>query len=91
MREKIERLRIYHPEFVNHLQEILMAFADSIVKLQADIATLIAENGPSAVAAAVAAKDASDAALVDALDATVVAAITPAAPAAPAAPATPAA
>ncbi len=72
-------------EFIKELEEILMAFADSIVKLQADVAKLIAENGPGAVAAAVAAKDASDAAAVDAVDATVVAALPPAAPVVPAA------
>ena len=77
---------------IQEITEILMAFADSIAKLQADVATLIAENGPTAVAtavaAAVAAKDASDAAAVDAVDASVAAAIAPsAAPAAPAAPA----
>ena len=60
-----------------------MAFADSVAKLQADVAKLIAENGPGAVAAAVAAKDAQDAAAVDAVDAQVVAALVP--PAAPAA------
>lgn len=75
-------------EFSELLEEILMAFADSIAKLQADVAKLVAENGPAAVAAAVAAKDSADAAAVDAVDATVVAAIAPApAPAAPAAPA----
>jgi uncharacterized protein HemX len=79
--------------YFNELQEILMAFADSIAKLQADVASLVAQNGAAAVAAAVAAKDASDAAAVDAVDATVVAALAPAAPAAPAvvAPAAPAA
>ena len=70
---------------VEELRRLLMAFADSIAKLQADVAKLIAENGPAAVAAAVAAKDASDAAQVDAVDATVVAALAPAASAAPAA------
>lgn len=69
-------------EFFYELGEILMAFADSIAKLQADVATLVAQNGVAAVAAAVAAKDASDAAAVDAVDATVVAALPPAAPAA---------
>jgi len=54
-----------------------MGFAESMAKLQADVAQLIAENGPSAVAAAVAAKDAQDAAAVDAVDATVVAALAP--------------
>ena len=58
-----------------------MAFADSMAKLQADVAQLVAENGPgavqAAVAAAVAAKDAQDAAAVDAVDATVVAALAP--------------
>ncbi len=78
--------------YFNELQEILMAFADSIAKLQADVASLVAQNGAAAVAAAVAAKDASDAAAVDAVDATVVAALAPAAPApAPVAPAAPAA
>jgi hypothetical protein len=101
MHERIERLR-NHAHFLvgyrQELEEVLMAFADSIAKLQADVATLIAENGPAAVTAAVtaavAAKDASDAAAVDAVDATVAAALpaapAPAAPAAPA-PATPAA
>ncbi|VVB52856.1 Uncharacterised protein [uncultured archaeon] len=60
------------------LRREMMAFADSMAKLQADIAKLIAENGPTAVAAAVAAKDAADAAAVDAVDATVVAALAPA-------------
>jgi hypothetical protein len=98
MKERIERLENhiwFHDSYKRELREILMAFADSIAKLQADVAKLIAENGPGAVAAAVAAKDASDAAAVDAVDATVVAALAPApaAPAAPAAaaPATPAA
>lgn len=59
------------------LQEAMMGFAESMAKLQADVAQLIAENGPSAVAAAVAAKDAQDAAAVDAVDATVVAALAP--------------
>jgi type IV pilus biogenesis protein CpaD/CtpE len=76
-------------ELIQELRRTLMAFADSITKLTADVATLVAENGPAAVAAAVTAavatKDAADAAAVDAIDATVVAAITPAAPAAPAA------
>ena len=76
-------------ELIREVRRTLMAFADSIAKLQADVAKLIAENGPTAVAtavaAAVAAKDASDAAAVDAVDATVAAAIAP--PAAPAAPA----
>jgi len=67
------------------LLEVVMAFADSMAKLQADVAKLIAENGPSAVAtavaAAVAAKDAADAAAVDALDVSVVASLAP--PAAP--------
>ncbi len=63
---------------LHELKEILMAFADSISKLQKDVAQLIAENGPAAVAAAVAAKDASDAAAVDAVDASVVAALAPA-------------
>jgi peptidoglycan hydrolase CwlO-like protein len=70
---------------VHELRRLIMAFADSLKKLQADVATLIAENGPAAVAAAVAANDASNAAAVDAVDATVVAALAPAAPAAPAA------
>lgn len=87
MKDRIVKMRDAE-NFILELQEILMAFADSIAKLQADVATLIAENGPAAVAtavaAAVAAKDASDAAAVDAVDTTVVAAITPAAPAAPA-------
>ena len=94
MHERIEALKnhwILGHTYYNELREILMSFATSIAKLQADVATLIAENGPAAVAAAVAANDASNAAAVDALDATVVAAITPApavvAPAAPAAPA----
>lgn len=85
MKDRIARME--YEELVKELKEILMAFADSIAKLQADVATLIAENGPTAVAtavaAAVAAKDASDAAAVDAVDATVAAAIAP--PAAPAA------
>lgn len=85
MRDRIERLRC-EVEFTTELREILMAFADSIVKLQADVAKLIAENGPTAVAtavaAAVAAKDSSDAAAVDAIDTTVAAALAPAAPAA---------
>lgn len=59
----------------------LLAFTDSITKLQTDVAKLIAENGPAAVqtavAAAVAAKDTADAAAVDAVDATVVASLTP--------------
>jgi len=54
-----------------------MAFSDSMATLTADVAKLIAEGGPGAVAAAVAAKDAADAAAVDALDATVKAALTP--------------
>jgi len=86
VKERIERLRL-DPEFTTEVREILMAFADSIAKLQADVAQLIAENGPTAVAtavaAAVAAKDASDAAAVDQVDASVVAALTPAPPAAP--------
>lgn len=92
MKDRIEKLQwhtFHGSEYHREIKEILMAFADSIAKLQADVNTLIAENGPTAVAtavaAAVAAKDASDAAAVDAVDASVVAAITPAAPAAPAA------
>lgn len=70
---------------LRRLTETLMAFADSIAKLQQDVTTLISESNPAsqaaAVAAAVAAKDASDAAAVDAIDATVSAAIVAAAPA----------
>jgi hypothetical protein len=65
---------------IHDMRRLLMAFADSLAKLQKDVAQLIAENGPAAVAAAVAAKDASDAAAVDAVDASVVAALAPAAP-----------
>ena len=65
---------------IKEIKEKLMAFADSIAKLQKDVAQLIAENGPAAVAAAVAAKDASDAAAVDAVDASVVAALPAPAP-----------
>jgi hypothetical protein len=91
MRDRIERFKHEHDErVIQEIGDILMAFVDSIAKLQADVNKLIAENGPTAtataVAAAVAAKDASDAAAVDAIDASVAAAITPA-PAAPAAPA----
>ena len=83
MHDRIKHLHQPHEEeFFFELGEILMAFADSIAKLQADVATLVAQNGAAAVAAAVAAKDSSDAAAVDAVDATVVAAIAPAAPAA---------
>jgi hypothetical protein len=91
MKDRIERLK--HQTFWNfnhELREILMAFADSIAKLQVDVANLIAaDNGSaaavaSAVSAAVAVKDAADATMVDALDATIVAALAPAAPAAPA-------
>jgi len=97
IKERIERAhqsRFFNcDEYRSELKEILMAFADSIAKLQADVNALIAQNGAgdvaTAVAAAVAAKDAADAAAVDAIDATVVAAIVPAAPVAPAAPATP--
>jgi hypothetical protein len=83
MKERIESLRLETRinERFHLIGEILMAFADSLAKLQADVAKLIAENGPGAVAAAVAAKDASDAAAVDAVDASVVAALAPAAPA----------
>jgi hypothetical protein len=98
MRERIERLHQHRffgsEEYRKQVKEILMAFADSIAKLQADVNTLIAQGNAgsaAAVAAAVAAKDAADAAAVDAIDATVVAAIVPAAPVAPAAPAAPAA
>jgi hypothetical protein len=91
MKERIAGLQNrswFTGNFDRELKEILMAFADSIAKLQADVAKLIAENGPTAVAAAVAAKDAADAAAVDAVDASVVAALAPPAPAAaPAAPA----
>ena len=55
MRNKIEKLSRFQVEFVTEIQEILMAFADSIAKLTTDVNTLIAENGPGAVAAAVAA------------------------------------
>ncbi len=72
---------------INELRRQFMAFADSIAKLQKDVAQLIAENGPTAVAAAVAAKDAADAAQVDAIDASVVAALPAPAPVAPATPA----
>jgi hypothetical protein len=84
MRERIERLEYDRQEFFWKLKEILMAFADSIAKLQTDVNALIAQNGneTAAIAAAVAAKDASDAAAVDAVDATVVAALAPAVPAA---------
>jgi hypothetical protein len=100
VKDRIEKLKwhtFFGASYHEEIKEILMAFADSIAKLQQDVNTLIAENGPTAVAtavaAAVAAKDASDAAAVDAVDASVVAAITPApAAAAPvAAPAAPAA
>jgi hypothetical protein len=79
-------------KLLEDVQEILMAFSDSIAKLQADVAKLVAENGPAAVtaavASAVAANDASNAAAVDAVDATVVAALAPApVAAAPVAPA----
>jgi len=82
MKHLIERLELSwsersRDEFNKDLREILMAFADSIAKLQKDVAQLIAENGPGAVAAAVAAKDAQDAAAVDAVDAQVVAALAP--------------
>ncbi len=84
MKHRIERLEVDRQGFFIEVKEILMAFADSIVKLQTDVNALIAANGnePAAIAAAVAAKDASDAAAVDAIDATVVAALPPAAPAA---------
>jgi hypothetical protein len=91
MKERICRLKEhehygFRREFIEELEGILMSFADSIAKLQADVAKLIAQNGAgdtaAAVAAAVAAKDASDAAAVDAVDASVAAALTPAAPAA---------
>jgi hypothetical protein len=94
MKYRIVRLKEERDEhiFKQEVTEILMAFLDSIAKLQADVAKLAAQNGSgdtaTAVAAAVAAKDASDAAAVDAVDATVVAALEPAAPAAPTAPAT---
>jgi hypothetical protein len=94
MKYRIVRLREERDEriFKQEVEEILMAFNDSIAKLQADVAKLAAQNGSgdtaTAVAAAVAAKDAADAAAVDAVDATVVAALEPAAPAAPTAPAT---
>jgi len=82
MKCRIERLEESylnsgHEGFRKEVQEILMAFADSIAKLQKDVAQLIAENGPGAVAAAVAAKDAADATAVDAVDASVVAALAP--------------
>ena len=83
MRNRIKNLEYCaSQEFVIELKEILMAFADSLVKLTTDVNALIAANGnePAAIAAAVAAKDASDATALDALDATVVAAL-PAAPA----------
>lgn len=82
---RVKECKSHEEEFSLLLLEVLMAFADSIAKLQADVAALVAQNGSGAVAAAVAAKDATDAAAVDAIDATVVAALTPAAPAAPAA------
>jgi hypothetical protein len=92
MRERVERInQHWDVEFRKELREILMAFADSIAKLQADVNALIAQNGneaaaiAAAVASAVAAKDAQDAAAVDAVDASVAAALVPAAPAAPAA------
>jgi len=88
MKDRISRLHEHDAaRFVRELEEILMTFANAIAKLQQDVATLIAENGPGAVAAAVAAKDASDSAAVQAVDATVVAAITPATPPATPAPA----
>jgi len=59
---------------LHEIRRILMAFADSIAKLDADVKALIAQ-GSTAVAAAVAAKDAADAAAVDAVDAQVVAAL----------------
>jgi hypothetical protein len=83
MHDRIKKMHQPHEEeFFYELGEILMAFADSIAKLQAEVNLLIAQNGPAAVAAAVAAKDASDAAAVDVVTATVVAAVAPAAPAA---------
>jgi hypothetical protein len=82
MKDRISRLRL-DPEFTTEFREILTMFADSILKLEADVAKLIAQNGPAAVATAVAAKDASDAAAVDAVDATVVAALPAATPVAP--------
>lgn len=67
-------------ELIRELRRSLTMFADSIAKLTADVAALVAQ-GQGAVATAVAAKDAADAAAVDAVDLTVVAALTPAPPA----------
>jgi hypothetical protein len=89
MKRRIERLNQWMEihEFRREVKEILMAFADSVAKLQTDLDKLIAENGPAAVATAVAAalvaQDASHAAAVDTVGAKVTAALTP--PAAPAA------
>lgn len=70
-------------ELIRDIRRDLMAFSDSVAKLQADVSALIAQGNAgtaAAVAAAVAAKDAADAAAVDAVDATVTAAIVPPAP-----------
>jgi hypothetical protein len=75
-------------ERLTKIERSLMAFADSLAKLSQDVHTLIAQNGPAAVAAAVAAKDAADAASLDALDAQVVAALPAPAPAPAPAPTT---
>jgi hypothetical protein len=64
-------------KLIHDFRRALMGFSESVAKLQKDVAQLIAENGPAAVAAAVAAKDAADAAAVDAVDASVVAALAP--------------
>jgi peptidoglycan hydrolase CwlO-like protein len=80
-------------KIIEELRRLLMAFADSIAKLQADVTALI--NAEGSITAALAAKDAADAAAVNAIDTQVVAALppapAPAAPVAPTVPATPAA
>ncbi len=72
-------------ELIHELRRLIIMFADSIAKLDADVKALIAANA-TAAATAVAAKDAQDAAAVDAIDAEVVAAL-PAPPAPTPAPA----
>jgi hypothetical protein len=81
----IAELREEDRELIHVLRRLIMAFTDSITKLDADVKALIAAVGPAATAAAVAtavaAKDTADAAAVDAVDAQVVAAIPAPAPA----------
>lgn len=62
---------------VKHMSAAQDGFTAAVAKLQTDVNTLIAENGPAAVQAAVDAQATADTAAVAAVDATVVASLKP--------------